>query len=234
MTENGRQSEEVGKHKMPVTPAPTRSQTNLESRAPRIEKCPLEVSDSETPQAAAKPPPGGPEQSGRRSTDAAATPGELRDTCQSEQPEVLEDLPKGVRHWSPASAAAQVLLAVVCMITGMFAQPGQRNVRSFAPSPVMPVVKAQTAASEPAPYSAGLPGEPGGAFFTALGDLDNAVAQRPESPEQILRSVSRPGGDCSLTWIDRYPSLVFGKKTGPNSIALTLEGCAQAFARLPQ
>jgi hypothetical protein len=233
MAENGRQNGEVNRQKMPVTPAPSRSQTNLESRAPGIEKRPLEISGRGTPQAAAKPPPAEVEKAGRRSTDAAGIPGEVRDASRSGKPEAREDFRKDGRRWSPASAAAQVLLAAVCIITGMFAQPRNRMVRSVSPSQV-PAVKATTVASEQNPYSAGFPGDPGRAFSTALDDLDNAVVQRPESPEEILRTVSRTGEDCSLAWIDRFPSLVFGKKTGPNSIALTLEGCARAISRLPQ
>ena len=234
MAEKARNSGEfTTEQTMPVTPAPTRSQTNLASRALGVEKPLSETLCRGTPQAAAKPPPEVPENFRRRSADAGAVRSESPEEVNSGQPEGREDFAREAKRRNLSPIAARALLAIICIMTGMFVPVGRHRARntSTSQSPVL-TVPAPIAVSEQAQYAVGLPREPEAALTTALDDLDKAVRDRTESPEQILKIVSRPGQDCTLAWTGHYPSLVFGKKGGPNSIAVTLEGCAQAVFRL--
>jgi hypothetical protein len=79
-----------------------------------------------------------------------------------------------------------------------------------------------------------LPADPGAALTTAMDDLGAAIHAAPEgSTEEILRKVSTPGRDCRLVWANDSPSLVFGRyPIRANSLAHTLEACAQAILRM--
>ncbi len=79
-----------------------------------------------------------------------------------------------------------------------------------------------------------LPAEPGAALSGALDDLDSAIEGAPQgSTEEILRKASARGQDCRMVFVDNSPSVVFGKYPNrANSLAVTLEACAQAVSRI--
>jgi hypothetical protein len=79
-----------------------------------------------------------------------------------------------------------------------------------------------------------LPADPGAALTTAIDHLGAALDGAAEgSPEEILRKVSTPGQDCRMVWANDSPSLVFGRyPIRANSLAHTLEACAQAVTRM--
>lgn len=79
-----------------------------------------------------------------------------------------------------------------------------------------------------------LPTDPHAALTTALDRLNRALETVPgRAPEQVLRTLAANGESCALVWTNDLPSVLFGKKPlPPNSLATTLEECAEAVAGL--
>ena len=234
MANDDRSRAESNWGKVPVTPAPTRSQTNLASRAAGSELRSVEEGRRGIPLSAAKPPPGvSPAKQGRRIGDAGLAAVELREPGASQRPtasadtEVPEGASDAARPPNFLKIAAECLLVLICIMTGIVT-PNRVGEAIVAPS--------HPAAAPPATREIKLPDDAGAAFRTAIDDLDGAVADIPEqSPEQILRTVSGPGHDCLLLWNGDYPSVIFGRApVRPNSLAANLEGCAQAIKQLPR
>lgn len=223
-----------GSTNISVTPPPTRSQTNMASRAAGSQRISTKAARQRIPQPAAKPPPDmAVFKERRRIGEAASVVIELPESSASVDTQVREAVPEPPRRRN-VRIAAQWLLALICVLTGMVT----RN----SPDPAI-VAQPHLAAKapdgqkiSPAEPVRELPDDAGEALTAALDDLDSAIEDFPQrSPEQILRAVSRPGHDCMLAWDTRYPSLIFGRMPiGPNSLAAMLEGCAQAVKQLPR
>jgi hypothetical protein len=237
MAENDRRCAEITSRQIPVITTPSLSQANPANGSPmgtnqfagRLCRGAL--------QAAAKPPPDGkPEDLGRRRTDAGAARPGIPEPPRSGLPEADEDAGGQRQRRGFGETAAKVLLAAVCVVIVIAVQIERQRTEKIAASPLLsPAPTAEPDIIKLPGYSPGLPKEPEAALTTALDDLDSAIERRTESPEELLKTVSRPGENCALAWTSRLPSLVFGKKPiGPNSLAAELEGCAQAIARLPR
>lgn len=71
-------------------------------------------------------------------------------------------------------------------------------------------------------------------FTQSLDRLDYALAAFPgRKAEDVLREVYKRSRDCALVWNQGRPSLVFGGgKTGPDALATTISGCADAVEQL--
>jgi hypothetical protein len=78
-----------------------------------------------------------------------------------------------------------------------------------------------------------LPRDPEAALGTALARLNGALETVPQrTPEETLKKVTAEGNGCTLVWTNDLPSIIFGTRPGPNSIAMTLEECAEAVEDL--
>ncbi len=236
MAENDRNRSVLGTDKAPVTPAPTRSLTNLANRTPGAERLSIEAARSGIPQPAAKPPPDvSVLHERRRIGDAAPVVIALPEpSARVNTEEVREAAPSPHRRRNLRKTAAECLLALICVLTGMV--PWNRVDRAVVAPPQRVAAPPGGQEISPAEPVRRLPDDAGAAFTTALDDLANAVEDRPQqSAEEMLKTVSRSGRDCMLVWNGDYPSLVFGKMPiPPNSLTTTLEGCAQAVKQLPR
>jgi hypothetical protein len=232
MAENERNRGVPGTDRVPVTPAPGRSRTNLANRASDAER--LLAAIRGIPPPAAKPPPDvSVVHEPRRSGEAASVVVKHRAPSAQVNPVFCEAVPLAERRRNPWKTAAKCLIALLCVLTGMVI--GNSVDRAVVPPhrDTAPPGGRDISHTEPARV---LQDDAGAAFTTALDDLDNAVVDRPQqSAEEILKMVSRPGYDCMLVWNGDYPSLVFGMRPiPPNSLTTTLEGCAQAVKQLPR
>lgn len=233
---------------VPVSPAPARSQTNLANQPPRgrltgtpgaaFRRSAAERETSRSYSARTKPPPAVPQQARRRG-DAAAVPANPSPLGQAgAAPE--RDTAVDTRHGLPITGTVRKALnpwAVAACVLGMTAMA----VLSVMFWPTARDAKGQESAlkSGAAGVSASqqpneLPAEPSAALTTALDHLSTAIDGAAEgSPEEILRKASTPGQDCTMVWVNNSPSLVFGRyPIRENSLAHTLEACAQAVLRL--
>jgi hypothetical protein len=234
MADNERSYQENTGENIPVTGAPTRSQTNLASRAPGPERRSIEQTHS-FPQPAAKPPPDVTAVSERRRiTDAAPAVVEYPEPPTWVNAEVCEATHEPARRRSLRKIGAECLIVLICVLTGILA-------RSRLGHPVMSPTHDSAARpggprTSPVEPLRGLPDDAGEAFTTALNDLDDAMEEFPQqSPERLLEKASVPGHDCLLLWHGDYASVVFGKMPSPpNSLAAGLEGCARAVKQLPR
>jgi hypothetical protein len=78
-----------------------------------------------------------------------------------------------------------------------------------------------------------LPVDPAAALTMAIDHLSTALEGVPgRSSDEILRQLSKTRPGCRMVWTDDVPSLVFGGDPRPNSLAYTLEDCAEAVSRL--
>jgi len=222
----------ISTQRLPATAAPTRSQANEDSRAPGPGKLLIDQARKAYPQPAAKPPPGDSVERLLRLINATSAVVETPAPCPRLRPDSPEEAPKHERRWKLLKFAAQCLLVLTCIIIGMVTQ------QSLDHAIVLPLVSpaVQPPPPETKPLKDALPDDPGAALTTALDDLDHALFDFPgKTPEQLLKSVSRPGEDCALAWSGHYPSLVFGKQPiRNNSLSATLEGCARAVESLPK
>jgi hypothetical protein len=137
---------------------------------------------------------------------------------------VTETVRKALNPWLVmASAAGMIAMGVLC---AMF-WPTALAVGE--PAPLLVASGAGTSQQR-----IELPLEPGAALATALDDLGAAIDGAPQgSTEEILRRVSKPERDCGMVWVNNSPSVVFGRyPIRANSLAWTLESCAQAVLRM--
>lgn len=231
--------------KVPVIPAPTRSRANLanQSPGPKTRAAAGHESIKTRPRSGAAPKAGPqpkPAEQGRRRGDEAWIPVNLAERDETENtlscPAVQRDRPQPRNRRSSVAVAGGVALAIVCAVTGPVAREnrasGPHAAMEMQRRPELPRVPA--AASSPALPRTELPNDPNAALTTALNDLNTALEGFPRgSPEQILRKVSKRRQDCLLVWTNNLPSLVFGTEPlGPNSLAYTLEDCAEAVSRM--
>lgn len=245
----GTQNGNTGKGAAPGTAAPTRSQVNQESKAPRAGW-------------AAKPPPGAPArriarpppeepsrlasnrraEAGRRRADQRRTPvqsSEVRPFAREgreARPGPESDSAGGPQHsWRIPAMAAQVALALICAATApsVHERRDESNANIALQSQPRPQARPPQNLSVPSPQTVTTISADE-ALTTALDDLDTALEAQPgRSPEELLRQVSTPDHDCMLAWHDHVPSLVFGKEPiGSNSLASTIQACANAVHRL--
>ncbi len=225
MAANEGNREPISTQRLPVTAAPTRSRTNQASEAP---------ARPPNPPPAAKVPPGDSVARLLRLIDAASAVVEAPEPPQRVRPDNTQNAPDHATRWKPRKFAAHCLLVLTCIIIGMV---GQQQFDSAIVLPLAsPAVLPPPPETKPLQQYPGLPADPGAALTTALDDLDHALFDFPgKTPEQLLKSVSRPGEDCVLAWSGHFPSLVFGKQPiRYNSLSATLEGCARAVERLPR
>jgi len=228
MAENGGNRGQISTARLPVTAAPTRSQSNLACGTPGVRK--LSVEDT---QSAGRPPSGESVARLLQLINAASAAVEIPETPRHVRPDITEEAPKQRTRRKLRSFAAQFLLVVTCVIAGMVVQQAFDTALVLPPtSPAVIPPPPETKSEE----SRALPDDPGTALTTAIDDLDHALFDFPgKTPEQLLKSVSRPGQDCTLVWSGHYPSLVFGRQPiSPNSLTGILEGCARAVKHLPR
>jgi hypothetical protein len=228
---------------LPGSTARTRSRTNLVSQAPRgglIGK-PGEAFRRSAAKREAfgsypalNPPlnptlnpvqPAVPRQA-RRKDDAVARP--ANPSALGQQRAVTGTVRKPLNPWPVvASLGGTIAMAVLCVMFWPTARDSN------------PAASAAPAARAAAELSTSqrrdeLPADPDAALTTALDDLGAALDAAAEgSQEEILRKVSTPGQDCRMVWAKDSPSLVFGRyPIRANSLAHTLEACAQAILRM--
>lgn len=232
----GADSRSFGK---PVIPAPTRSRANLANQAPvgtTIADLKTSGGGKETGQKPGEKR-GEPDQ-GRRRGDAPWIPvqvvlnvGDRTEGASSDR--VVAGVPAKPRR--PWRTAAVVAGSLVLAALASFFWPLAREALENRNSPV-------SVSSAPQPARAGgaahprieLPADPDAALTTALDHLNTALEEMPgRSPEQILRTVSSRKQDCMLAWTSNLPSLIFGgEPLRPNSLAYTLENCAESVSRM--
>jgi hypothetical protein len=239
----------TGEAGVPVIPAPTRSRANLANQSPGLNTQtashealrPLSEAALEEPTVPLEPVT--PEQ-GRRTGDAASLPVNLppadEETDDQRVPAIEEDLPKRANSRHGIATAGGIALAFVC---GM-CLPTPRMVLETATPDSLALIQAETRRVMPAapvvtwrapPRRIELPADPEAALTTALEHLNTALGALPagSSPEQILRQVSADVQGCLLTWTNDIPSVVYGRELlSPNSLAYTLEDCAEAVSRM--
>jgi len=247
----------------PVSPAPTRSVTNLAIQAPRgrligtpgaAVRRSAEVREASRSYSARTKPPPGVRRPARRRGDAAAMPANPSPPVQGPAAvaervlPVTETVRTPLNPWpAVARVAGMIALTLLCVMIRPAARdakghatPGSVAASKSPASPEAGPLAGPLAGKESAPHlvpagaSAVLPAEPSAALTAALDHLSTAIDGAAEgSPEEILRKVSKPGQDCTMVWVDNSPSLVFGRfPIRENSLAQTLEACAQAVARL--
>lgn len=245
MGETGGKSGKTRDRVAQVTPAPTRSQVNRESKAP---------SDggraAKPPPQAAKPPPGPLHAAGNDEPPYGRRRGDQPEVS-GKSPEVetwreggrgdasgpgADPRQKPQHSWRISAVAAQILLALICVTTE--SSFNERSEESNANISLQAQPQPQ-AGPEPQILSVS-PGQNAAApntdeaLMTALDDLGDALEAHPErSPEELLRQVSTQSHDCRLAWHDHVPSLVFGKEPiEGDSLANTIHACADAVRRL--
>jgi hypothetical protein len=102
---------------------------------------------------------------------------------------------------------------------------------SAAGPQIVPQVPQQPASSKVRGVRTPLPQDAPAALTTALERLNGALEIVPNrAPEEALRSASATVG-CAIVWTNELPSVVFAPR-GPNSIAMTLDHCAEAVEDL--
>ncbi|HWF06902.1 MAG TPA: hypothetical protein VG297_00485 [Bryobacteraceae bacterium] len=138
-----------------------------------------------------------------------------------------------------AGAAALIFLCVVLWPSGHSVNSGSVQTSARLPEVQIP----ETGIPLPAPgaryalrtlFRDPLPKDPHAALTTAFDRLNRALETIPgRSPEQVLKSLAADGDGCSFVWTNDLPSIVFGMKPAPsNSLAMTLEKCAETVAGL--
>jgi hypothetical protein len=240
-----------------ASPAPTRSRTSPANQTPRGGL--IGTPGTASRRAAAKreafrsysaltqpvdrrPQPGVPKHARRRG-DAGALP--------ANPPPVAQDRAVRAQHVLPVTGTVRkavnpwaVVVSVVGMI-GMVLLCVMFRPAAADPNPHASAAPETRAGKEPALQSvtAGLstfqqrnelPADPGAALTMALDHLSSALDEAAGgSQEEILRKASAPGQDCRMAWTNDTPSLVFGRfPIRANSLAHTLEACAQAVLRM--
>jgi hypothetical protein len=217
--------EHRGPGDLPVSTAPTRSRTNLVTQTPRggLIGTPGASFQSYPVLNPAQPAV---RRQARREGDAGAIPANPSPLGQDRA--VAGNVRKALNPWLLlASLAGTIGIAVLCVIFW----PTARNSHSPASAALAMRASAELSTSQQRDE---LPDDPGAALTTAIDHLGAALDEVAEgSPEEILRKVSTPGRDCGMVWANDSPSLVFGRyPIRGNSIAHTLEACAQAVSRM--
>ncbi len=252
MAEFGNQTGKTRDRAAPVTPAPTRSQVNRESKAPRADPATKPPPNAAGPAAPLPPEPAQPAgeqepQYGRRRADQPENPvtssGVERpreEVCEAGAGQESESARMPPHRWHVTVAAAQIALALISVMTEPAVHergdesdamiPLQAEPEPQAGTPqVLSAPSTQTAVAKDRPAT-----DADAAMNTALDDLDAALETRSDrSPEELLREASAPDHDCMLAWHDHLPSLIFGQEPiGANSLADALHACANAVRRL--
>ena len=222
---------ENSKRTIPETPAPTRSQTNLASRPPNIEKQSVDEASRGIPQSAAKPPPDAFVLKDRRGGEAGLVAEETAESSAWMETVAPEAAAEPATLSNLRKIGAECLLMAICFLTGSVTQNRHARAVPLPHRAATPVARPEISRGETA---RGLPDDAGAAFTNAIEDLDSAVGDFPQqSPQEILKTVSSSGRDCRLLWNGDYPSVLFGRTPiGTNSLAANLEGCAQAVRHL--
>jgi hypothetical protein len=140
---------------------------------------------------------------------------------------------------SIAGTAALIFLCVALWPSGRSVNAGSAQTSAMVPGAQLPETKIPLPAPRArnalkALFRDPLPKDPHAALTTALDRLNRALETVPgRSPEQVLRKLAADGEGCSLVWTNDLPSIVFGMKPAPpNSLAMTLEECAESVAGL--
>ncbi len=223
-------SEKITQQKMPASPAPSRSQTNQQSRPPESQVQRVTGVAAANPPASAKPPPED-ESAGRRRGDIASVSAEFQfsdyRTSGDFRSEADENQPEGNHRRRARTIAGSALLILICVPIWSSVQRHWAGRARETSELTIEVSKELKPARE-------LPPDGDSAMAAALEHLNAALEQIPgQSPEQILKLVSKPDRDCMLAWTNDLPSVVFGKEPIlPNSLANTLEACADAVTQL--
>jgi hypothetical protein len=143
---------------------------------------------------------------------------EDRNTAKSATPSPIKPAWAGI-------LIACVIAPIVLVATLSLARSVRNPVaQSGTPVPASRSIQTQTTASE----------RPRSAVLKSLEDLDDALAEfPPDASQAILRRASITERGCMLVWVGGLPSVVFGSQPiRPDSIATTLEKCAQAVGSL--
>jgi hypothetical protein len=223
MPEVDKLSGKTGGAGVPVIAAPTRSRTNLANQSPGLI---TQAAGHEATRRQGEAGTATPEE-GRRRSDLRSVVDNLSrvpheaGSRRAGLPE--EEVRKQRNRWRSAAIAGIALaLTLVLSLPGLRIKPETTTWRPRPPP--APVVSRQIE----------LPVDPDAALITALDHLNAALEGFPaRSPEQILRQVSGNGQNCMLVWTNDVPSLVYGREPlGPNSLAYTLEDCAEAVSRM--
>jgi hypothetical protein len=223
----------------PVFPAPTRSRTNLANPGPGTyvgspgtavpRRSSAEREQLRFQPNCIQPQPEVPRQ-GRR-TDAAVTPGPERDWAAGVAHGLAISETRRRNPWRiVAGVIGMIAVSLLCVLLWPIIRKATENSTRDSPAynPSTVVV------ASPSRRRGELPVDPDAALTTALDRLSTALEGVPgRSSEEILRQLSTHRQGCRMVWTGDVPSLVFGgEPLRPNSLAYTLEDCAEAVSRL--
>jgi hypothetical protein len=160
----------------------------------------------------------------------------VMDTASSEAVHAFKAVSRQRSLWrviaALAGTAALIFLCLVAWPSRLF-HAGLTDPSTSENAPVQTTNgQRQAPAPQPGLFQA-LPKDPQAALATALDRLNGALETVPGvSPEEALRKVSARGSNCGIVWSNNLPAVVFGlDPSRPNSLAATLEDCAEAVAR---
>jgi hypothetical protein len=234
---------------LPVSPAPTRSRTNLANPPRRggvigtpgttYRRSAARREAFRSDSAPVRPRPA------RRRDDAAAMPANpppaRQDQVVAQQILPVTGTVRLKRNPWPvlAGVAGMIGMTLLCVMLWPAARGAGKNANprttEFSNPPASAALETRAAAElSTSQRRDELPADPGAALTMALDHLSSALDEAAEgSQEEILRKASAPGQDCRMAWTNDTPSLVFGRfPIRANSLAHTLEACAQAILRM--